>query len=435
MKSSFQKRRDPVSTDNGSNNNSIDRIKPNLIGPKRALFQWLTTILIIGLPFIRVSGESLLRFDFNSLTLYAFGHEYPITDLSLFLMLVIAFTLFFLLVTLAFGRAWCGWACPQTSLVDFVEWLARIIGVTVRSGKLTAVFWQKVTLQCIYLVLAVFIGFNLVWYFVSPYDFFPQLIHGDLHWVAVLASTVYLDLAFLRRLFCKEFCPYGRFQTVLVDPGTLTLHYHPDEASRCIKCGACVRNCPTGIDIRNGYQVECINCGRCLDACRQVMAKRNEPGIIRYTFGLEGKGLSALLNVRMVLVSLATLGVLAGLFLTVTQRDLVSFKVSRNVNLLPRIIDNNSVANFFSAYLTNRTGNEMKIRLAINDQAEDLSISGSERLQTVMPGEKRRLDFVIFSNKESLAEPRPVDIMIVTADNQQVSSMTLYLTKPRDHHE
>lgn len=415
--------------------------RPSLLGRKRAAFQWLTSLAIIIIPFVRVNGASLLRLDFGSLTLHAFGRSFPITDLSLFLLLGIVLTLLFLLVTLAFGRAWCGWACPQTTLVDLIEWLARKIGIKVKAGVMPANRWQQLVLQLVYLGLALLVGANLVWYFVSPYDFFPQLLSGTLPWaalltLAVVAAVTWLDLAFLRRLFCKEFCPYGRFQTVLVDPGTLTLHYHPDEAPRCIRCGACTRACPTGIDIRNGYQIECINCGRCLDACREVMARRQQSGIIRYTFGLEGLGLRALLNLRMALVGLALLGVSAGLLFAAGQRDPVGLKIARSAELMPQLMGSgHKVVNFYSAYLTNRTDAPLAVRLALAGPAADLALSGPTELQPFAPGERRRLDFAIQADKESLAEPRPVDILVIGAEGTRLTRSTLYLTRPREDHE
>jgi cytochrome c oxidase accessory protein FixG len=411
-----------------------------LLGRKRAAFQWLFTLLIIGLPFMRINGESMLRLDFPSLTLHAFGRNFPITDLSLFLLLGISLTLLFLLVTLAFGRAWCGWACPQTTLVDLVEWFARRIGIKVRAGALSASRGQTLVMHGAYLILSLLVGANLVWYFVSPYDFFPQILHGRLHWVALLSLAVvalatYLDLAFLRRLFCKEFCPYGRFQTVLVDPGTLILHYHPDEAPRCIRCGACARSCPTGIDIRDGYQIECINCGRCLDACREVMARRQQSGIIRYTFGLEGRGLAALVNLRMALVAMALLGVTSGLLLVAAQRDPIALKVARSTELMPRAMGADQVINFYTAYLTNRTSEPLTFRLAMAGTVSDLVLSGPTRLQELGPGERRKFDFAIRAGKETLAEPRQVAILIKDDKGRKLAGMNLFLTGPFETHE
>jgi polyferredoxin len=154
-------------------------------------------------------------------------------------------------------------------------------------------------------------------------------------------------------LLCREFCPYGRFQSVLVDPGTLTLRFHPDEAARCIRCDACVRACPTGIDIRRGFQIECINCGRCLDACREVMARLGQPGIIRYTFGLEGKGFKALFNLRMGLVLVALIGVTTALALSTVYLPEASLKLSRTA-AAPRQLEDGRLVNFFTAYVTNR---------------------------------------------------------------------------------
>ncbi len=417
-----------------------DARKAPLLGRKRVAFQWLTSLLVIGIPFVRIDGESLLRLDFGSLTLHAFGRAFPITDLSLFLLLCIALVLLFLLVTLAFGRAWCGWACPQTTLVDLVEWAARQIKVKVSAGNLAAGPGQKVVMQALYIGLSILVGANLTWYFVAPYEFFPQLLAGRLHWVAVLfmaivAVTTYLDLAFLRRLFCKEFCPYGRFQTVLIDPGTLTLHYHPKEAPRCIQCGACVRSCPTGIDIRRGYQIECINCGRCLDACREVMARRQQKGIIRYTFGLQDKGIRALLNLRMALVAFALFGVSAGLVLATVQRDLISLKAGRKPELLPRITQSGEIANFYTVYLTNRTNRTIALSLAVSDRDADVRLSGATDQMQMLPGEKKNFDLALATSRESLSGPRPVELVALSAEGEVLSTITIYLTKPMGRDE
>jgi len=411
--------------------------QPRLLGPWRTACQWLCTLAVLGIPFVYIGGNSLLRLDFSTLSLQVGGRVFPIEALWLLLLFSLAIVLLFLLVTLAFGRAWCGWGCPQTTLVDLVEWGARGLGVKVSAGVLATNAWQKIVLQLLYLGLALLVGANLLWYFVSPYDFFPQLTAGALHWAAatllgLTAATVYIDLAFLRRLFCKEFCPYGRFQTVLVDPGTLTLRYHPDEAPRCIRCGACARACPTGIDIRNGYQIECINCGRCLDACREVMARRNQQGIIRYTFGLEGRGLQALVNVRMTLVTLAFL-VIAGAFtVAATQRSPLTLKVARNPALLPRAVAGERVLNFFTAYLVNRSSTPQSFSLVVTTTAINVQWRGSADPLLLAAGEHRRIDFGLEADARQLVTPQPVELALRDASGASFATTTLTLTGPLD---
>jgi len=407
--------------------------KPQLLGPWRAACQWLGTLLVLAIPFARIDGDSLLRLDFATLTLHAGGRIFPIETLSLFLLLGLALLLLFLLVTLAFGRAWCGWACPQTTLVDLVEWCARKIGVKVAAGTLTASFGQRLLLHLIYLLLALLVGANLVWYFVAPYDFFPQLLSGTLHWVTVLtlgstAAVTYLDLAFLRRLFCKEFCPYGRFQTVLVDAGTLTLRYHPDEAARCIRCGACVRACPTGIDIRRGDQIECINCGRCLDACREVMARRRQPGIIRYTFGLEGRGAWALLNLRMALVAMALLVVTGALVVAAGERAPLSCKVARSATLMPQPVGSKQAINFFTLHLANREATPQQLLINVKGDSPTMELRGPAQPITLSGGEKRRIDIGLLTDLAAL--PGSISLELQTTDGKLLASEQLQLLSP-----
>ena len=389
------------------------------------------------MPFVRIEGASLLRLDFAALTVHAGGRVFPLESLWLFLLAGLALVMLFLLVTMAFGRAWCGWGCPQTTLVDLVEWSARRLGIKVAAGRLTATVPQGLLLHVVCLGIALLVGINLVWYFVPPHDFFPHLAAGTLHWaawvfIAAASAAVYLDLAFLRRLVCREFCPYGRFQTVLVDAGTLTLSFHPDEAARCIRCGACVRACPTGIDIRRGDQIECINCGRCLDACRKVMAGRGQPGIIRYTFGLEGRGGRALLNPRTALVTVALLAIVAVLATATVQRAPLTLKAARSATLLPRIVEGGGVVNFFTVYLHNRSDREQTVRFAIGGGLPDVQWRGPAERQQLGAGEHRRIDFGLVTAAGNLGKPQPVELAVLDDNGGVLAATTLTLVPPLD---
>lgn len=348
-----------------------------------------------------MSGKSLLRIDIPSLTLYVMGQTLRIQELYLVLIFCLVLTLGFLLVTMVMGRVWCGWFCPQTTLTDLAEWFANRLKLQ-NTKKPTAGAAGKLALQAFYLALACLVAANLLWYFIEPRSFFDQIFSGELHYVAwitlaLITLSVYLDLALVQRLMCSEFCPYGRFQTVLADQATLTLNLPPTELKRCIECNSCVRVCPMGIDIRQGYQVECINCGRCLDACRKVMAKRNQPGLISYTFGTEGKGVYALLNPRTLILSLATFVLVAILIFAVFQRPAASLKIAVSHTAASRILKDGNRATFFNAWINNRSdrGDSFNIRATNSVSGETLALKGITGPTEVSAGGNQRIDFVL----------------------------------------
>jgi cytochrome c oxidase accessory protein FixG len=244
----------------------------------------------LALPFLRMGGESVLRFDLPGQRLHVFGATVWMQDF--FLLLVALFALVFaaIFLTIEFGRIWCGWACPQTVLVDLTGFIGRRGGggVMATSGKDvlgTAVAWLLAAL------LGAAVSAAAIGYFVSPWDIgalfgaggrAPGIVTGI--W-AVLALVIALDLGFLRRRFCAKACPYAKLQGILFDDRTMVVAFDEARAGECMKCAACAKACPMGIDIRDGSQVECIHCAECVDACTGKMARRGLPTLVRYTRG------------------------------------------------------------------------------------------------------------------------------------------------------
>ena len=291
--------------------------------------------------------------------------------------------------------------------------------------------------QVAYAALAFLVSANLLWYFIEPEQFFLQLIRGELHlaaWSTLLITfaTIYIDMALIRRLMCSEFCPYGRIQTSLVDPGTLTLHLPDSEAARCIRCGSCVRACPMNIDIRDGYQVECINCGRCLDACRKIMAPRRENGLIIYSFGTDDRGFSALLNPRTLLIASASLTLVIILTLATLNRAEATLKIAHSHLVPERILDDGQLATFFNAWVNNRMQGEATYRLAARDLQSQapLQVKGQTRGITIDGGGNRRIDFVLVSDR--VDHDRNVEF-ILTDSRGEIAATALAMIKAGYH--
>lgn len=404
--------------------------KPTLLSPWRRRVQWVTTLLLLLLPWLQLNGASLLRIDIPQLSLYLFGEVLRIEELYLVLFFTLAFGLGFLLLTVVLGRIWCGWLCPQTTLGDVAEWAARIFGLKVQHNSLHGATWRKVVLQGVYLLLSFLVAANLLWYFIEPRQFFVQLVAFDLHyaaWITLVLTTLllYLDLAVVRRLMCSEFCPYGRFQTALVDNSTLTLHLPDTELERCLDCKSCMRACPMEIDIRRGYQVECINCGRCLDACRQVMVKRNEPGLIRYTFGFKGEGAKGLLNPRTLLLGVAVIVLSTILAVAIIDRPVASLKVAVSHTAESRQFADGRQGTFFNAWINNRSQlpTDYRLQARRSDNGHQLTLKGQVQAE-LAPGENRRLDFVLLTPaNEQLA----IELVLVDRDGLELSSAEAYI--------
>ncbi|PLX96218.1 MAG: FeS-binding protein [Desulfuromonas sp.] len=410
----------------------------SLLGPWRRFFQWLCTLLLLLIPWFQFQGKSLLRIDLSNFSLHIFGQILRIEELYLFLIFCLVFGVGFLLITMVFGRVWCGWACPQTTLTDLAEWFSRMIGLKLKDNRLQGAIWKKTLAHLFFILLSLLVGANLVWYFVAPQRFFSELASGSLHigaWISWLSTavTVYLDLALIRRLMCSEFCPYGRFQTALADQGTLTLHLPAEESYRCIECDSCVNTCPMGIDIREGFQIECINCGRCLDACRKVMAPGQQPGLIHYNFGTEGQGVKALFNPRVLLLSVATLVLLVIFVFAIGNRQVASLKVSVSHTVSAKVLKDGQLATFFNAWVNNRGTQPATYRILARSKSEGapLTLKGQTSKIVIEPGNNRKLDFVLVTT--ALDSPLPVQFVLTGPAGEEVAITDAQVSPVRSH--
>jgi len=328
------------------------------IQPLRRIVEILQAVLVIGIPFLTIKGESALRFDIPSLRLHVFGVSLWMDEFFLVLIALLFLTFFFVLVTLMYGRIWCGWACPQTVLVEFTRFLDKAY----RKG-----IAYRLLLYAVTFLISLFVAANLIWYFVSPYEFFHRLYSGTLgtiisgFWCAITA-IVFLNLLLLRQRFCATVCPYAKLQSVLFDRGTLLIAFDQRRQEECMNCMACVTTCPVKIDIRQGTNAACVSCAECIDACTRMMSRRQKRGLIDYFFGSPGDK-PRLLRQNVVLIgSLAIVFFCLFLYLSISRLPLDMMVLPHHA-FPPRILTDGTVVNSYILSLENKSRTKKDITL------------------------------------------------------------------------
>ena len=331
------------------------------IRTRRRIVEWIGLLIFISLPFLRVGGESALRFDVPTLKLHFFGTALWLQEFFFVFLAVFFFVALFLFLTVTFGRVWCGWLCPQTVFCD----LTMFVEPRKRRGMA-----GKIGAHLLLMLISLGIGFVTVSYFKSPYETIAEIFQGSLGSVPaismlVVAFLTYVNLGSIRRTFCSTICPYAKIQGVMTDSKTLIIQMDPKRRDECIDCKQCVRSCPTGVDIRNGMQVACIMCAECIDACRKVMMRKGKAGLIVYSFGREGyKGIGELLRPSVIIFGLATLGFFSALVYQSVGRSSFDFSVLPH-RMAPRVTREGDVMNAYILSIKNKSKTDLRLSLAL----------------------------------------------------------------------
>jgi cytochrome c oxidase accessory protein FixG len=271
----------------------------------------------VVLPFVKIGGHPAVFMDIVNRRFYLFGGVFNAQDFWLMFFLLSGVGLTLLIVTAIKGRLWCGYACPHTVFLEGVfRRIERFIegprAQRLRRNAAGVTFdkiWRKTLKHAIYLALALLLSHVFISYFVSLPSLVDMVQRSPAEhptaftWVVVMSGILWFNFAWFREQLCLIICPYGRLQSAMTDRDTLVIGYDWNRGEPrgkasdpsngdCVDCKRCVVVCPTGIDIRNGLQMECVGCAACVDACDEIMTKvGREQGLVRYDSlnGLEGK--------------------------------------------------------------------------------------------------------------------------------------------------
>lgn len=389
----------------------------------RTYLSWVLLAFLFLTPFIKVNGEPLLLFNILERKFILFGILFTPQDFHLFVFAMLTLIVFIILFSVVYGRLFCGWVCPQTIFMEMVfrkieYWIEGDANAQKRLNKAP---WtpqkllKKVSKQAIFFAISVLIANTFLAYIISVDEVLKlasepvqQNLGGFIAMIA-FSFAFYFVFSYLREQVCVTICPYGRLQGVLLDKNSIVIAYdyirgEPrgklkknrkknkpvkelsaiQEAKDilpplgdCIDCTLCVQVCPTGIDIRNGTQLECVNCTACIDACDEVMDKINKPrGLIRYDSELGIQNETKKIFTPRVIGYTIVLSLLIGLnILFLSMRTDVEALILRTPGMLYQEVDETFISNLYNYQIINKTQTEFPVEFKLPSK-----LDGSIRL-------------------------------------------------------
>lgn len=422
----------------------------------RTIVSIFLLIFLFGMPFIKKGGHPFLLFDIVNRHFIFFGMVFTPQDFYLFGLLMITIFISLFLVTAVFGRIFCGWICPQTIFLEMVFRKIEYIieGDFIRQKELDNSNWsvrkiiRKGVKYFLFFVISFIIANTFLSYIIGIDELKkiitePVSMHATgFTWIMVFTGMFYFVFAWFREQACILVCPYGRLQSVLLDKNSIVIAYdyvrgeprgkvkqkEEKNLGDCIDCKQCVMVCPTGIDIRNGTQLECVNCTACIDACDDIMEKVKRPrGLIRFDSmeGIENK-----IRHKFTPRIIGYCSVLLILILTMSylfaRRKEIDVSVLRTPGTLFQNLSENKISNLYNLKISNKTFDEIPLKLILNGSDGEIKLTGNEI--TLKPLEIYEGSFLVIIPKEKIRFTNtPIKINILSGEKILLEEETTFL--------
>jgi len=441
-------------------------IYPRIIKGKlykyRSAVSYFFLVLLFAAPFVKLNGEQLILMNILERKFVFFGVIFWPQDFYLFVLGLLTFIVFIFLFTVVFGRVFCGWACPQTIFLEMVfrkieNWIE---GDYLKQKKLDESpltwdkFFKKTFKHTLFFFISFFIANIFLAYVIGTAPLLKIMTEPiSLHLsgfisISIFTILFYLVFSRMRELVCTVACPYGRLQGVLLDNKSIIVAYDYERGEPrgkrvkeqenilgdCIDCKLCVHVCPTGIDIRNGTQMECINCTACIDACDLVMEKINRPlRLIGFKSEEEIKSNRPFkLNNRIYGYTAVLVILISVLSYLLLSRSDVKTTVLRASGTLYQLRDNdNTVTNLYNAELINKTNGDLSFELVPEDKAAKIQFIQKEN-QLNYGGQAKITFFVIMPQQHIKQYKTEIGFKILSKGKVVDRFTTTFIAPPKE---
>jgi len=419
----------------------------------RTIVSYIFVVVFFTLPFLKFDGDPLFLFDVVDRKFILFGVRFWPQDFFIFMIGMITFIVFIALFTVIYGRVFCGWVCPQTV---FMEMIFRRIeyaieGDAAHQRALNKLPWNAEKIRkkglkvSIFFVISVLVANTFLAYLIGVDALYKIITEpfekhiGGFALMIIFSGVFFFIFLWFREQACLVVCPYGRMQGVLLDKHSIVVAYdhkrgeprtkytkeHKDGVGDCVDCYECVKVCPTGIDIRNGTQLECTNCTACIDACDTIMDGVKRPkGLIRYASEHTIQSGQRLRWTPRMFAYTGVLFVLIGLesFLLATRTDL-DVTVVRAKGTLFYTEQDGRVSNLYNVKVINKTKENLPLDFLIESGGAEIRVIGNQQLIVkkdslidtqffvILPADhidqqKQKIEIEVWSNGKKITEEK-----------------------------
>jgi cytochrome c oxidase accessory protein FixG len=427
----------------------------------RSWISYAYLIFFFAGPFIRINGQPLLLLNVIERKFVIVGQVFWPQDIFLFVLASLVFIVCVVLFTIAFGRIFCGWICPQTIFMEMVfrkveEWVE---GDANKRKKLDAGPWttekrlKKAVKHILFFAISFLIANTFLAYITGSENLIKIITEPVSQHLVGFGSIILFTIVFylvysqVRELVCTVICPYGRLQEVMLDKNTLVVAYNDvrgeprGKLSRndddllnlkgdCIDCGLCVSVCPTGIDIRKGTQMECINCTACIDVCDEVMDKIHKPRRLIGFFSENGirnneklsfngrmKGYSAVITVMM-----------SVLCYFIFSRSDMDMTVMRGAGMLYQEQPGGYISNIYNAEVINKSNQNKTITIKAEDP--DIKIKYIQAPGIINKGGEIKTIFFVMVPASKISQPKTAIKLQLVSDKQVIQTVSTNFVGP-----